>query len=63
MVDLKRDIYTRYNISCKVTSFQGIAWFRLSACVYNDMDDFIKLEEAVLELIKEDNVEIVDHIK
>ena len=36
-------------INCPITFFNGAAWIRISANIYNTKDDYIKLREAILK--------------
>ena len=55
--DLDFDLYKRFNIQVLCMLMFGELYIRVSAHVYNSMDDFRKLRDAVLTLMEEVSVE------
>jgi hypothetical protein len=55
-VDLFKLIWDRFHIVVPLIKMPGVAgsWARISAQIYNELADYEKLAEAVLQLQKED---------
>ena len=51
---MMKDFWERFKIQCCFVSLQNKPWVRLSANVYNGMEDFHKLADAMLLLVRED---------
>jgi selenocysteine lyase/cysteine desulfurase len=52
---LQRLILDKYDIQVAVVVIQGKLMVRVCAQVYNTMDDFIRLGDAVLDLTQQEN--------
>lgn len=54
MSQMMQDFWERFKIQCCFVSLQNKPWVRLSANVYNSMEDFHKLADSMLLLVRED---------
>lgn len=50
--NLYNDIMNIHKINCAVYPIQGELFLRLSANIYNEMDDYVKLADLLVQLLK-----------